>query len=141
MHVAPALPSGDPEAPRVVGRSGRDVPTRRDVEACRAFSDLDLDLDAALLVWEEAMTLPDADQASTPRWYHGDLLAENLLVCDGRLTAVLDFGGLAVGDPTVDLVVAWEVLEASSREVFRRAVEADEESWLRDGHRRSCWPS
>jgi aminoglycoside phosphotransferase (APT) family kinase protein len=47
------------------------------------------------------------------------------------LAAVLDFGGLAVGDPTVDLVVAWEVLEASSREVFRRAVEVDAESWLR----------
>ena len=46
------------------------------------------------------------------------------------LAAVLDFGGLAVGDPTVDLVVAWEVLEASSREVIRRAVE-DSESWLR----------
>ena len=58
-------------------------------------------------------------------------MAENRLVCDGRLTAVLDFGGLAVGDPTVDLVVAWEVLEASSREVFRRAVEVDAESWLR----------
>ena len=52
-------------------------------------------------------------------------------VCDGRLAAVLDFGGLAVGDPTVGLVVACEVLEASSREVFRRAVEVDEESWLR----------
>jgi len=89
---------------------------------------LRLDLDAALQVRDEAMSLPEWSQAATPRWYHGDLLAENLLVCDGRLTAVLDFGGLAVGDPTVDLVVAWEVLEASSREVFRRAVEVDEES-------------
>jgi aminoglycoside phosphotransferase (APT) family kinase protein len=109
----------------------RDISTRRGVEACRAISDLDLNLDAALLVWEEAMALPDIGQASTPRWYHGDLLAENLLVRDGRLTAVLDFGGLAVGDPTVDLVVAWEVLDAASREVFRGVVGADEASWLR----------
>jgi aminoglycoside phosphotransferase (APT) family kinase protein len=58
-------------------------------------------------------------------------LAENLLVRDGRLAAVLDFGALAVGDPTVDLIVAWEVLDPASREVFRRAVGVDETSWLR----------
>lgn len=110
----------------------RDVSTRRVVEVCRAISDLDLDLDAALRVWEEAMALPDiGQQASNPRWYHGDLLAENLLVRDGRLAAVLDFGGLAVGDATVDLIVAWEVLDTASREIFRRVVGADEESWLR----------
>jgi aminoglycoside phosphotransferase (APT) family kinase protein len=64
------------------------------------------------------------------RWYHGDLLAENLLVADGRLAAVLDFGGLSVGDPTVDLVAAWEVLDADSRAVFRRAVDVDDATWL-----------
>lgn len=109
----------------------RDIPTRRTVEACRAISELDLDLDAVLHVWEEAMARLGTEQASIPRWYHGDLLAEYLLVRDGRLTAILDFGGLAVGDPTVDLVVASEVLDAASREVFRRVVGADEESWLR----------
>jgi aminoglycoside phosphotransferase (APT) family kinase protein len=46
------------------------------------------------------------------------------------LAAVLDFGGLGVGDPTVDLIVAWEVLDAASRDVFRQAVGADEQSWL-----------
>ena len=66
------------------------------------------------------MTLPGIAQTSIPRWFHGDLLAENLLVSEGRLAAVLDFGGLAVGDPTVDLIVAWEVLDDASREVFRR---------------------
>lgn len=109
----------------------QDVHTRRSLGACRDISELDLDLDAALDVWEQAMALPGIDQAATPRWYHGDLLAENLLVSDGRLTAVLDFGGLAVGDPTVDLMVAWEVLDAASRDVFRRAVGADDESWIR----------
>jgi aminoglycoside phosphotransferase (APT) family kinase protein len=108
-----------------------DDTTRRSVAACRDIAGLDLDLDAALRIWEAAMALPESDQGSTPRWYHGDLMAENLLVRDGRLAAVLDFGGLAVGNPTVDLVVAWEVLDASSREVFRRALEVDETSWLR----------
>ena len=43
------------------------------------LSGVDLDLDAALRVWEEAMALPETDPRLTPRWYHGDLLAENLL--------------------------------------------------------------
>lgn len=108
----------------------QDERTRQAIEACRTINDLDLDLDAASRVWESAMALPSIAHASTPRWYHGDLLAENLLVCDGRLTAVLDFGGLAVGDPTVDLIVAWEVLDDASREVFCQAIGAAEQSWL-----------
>ena len=108
-----------------------DDTTRHNVAACRAISNLGLDLDAALRVWEEAMALPETDPRPTARWYHGDLLAENLLMRDGHLTAVLDFGGLGVGDPTVDLVVAWEVLDPASREVFRRAIGVDEPTWLR----------
>ncbi len=109
----------------------RDAQTRGDIEECRAIPDLGLDLDAALEVWAEAMALPGVDPETTPRWYHGDLAAENLLVRDGRLTAVLDFGGLAVGDPTIDLVVAWELLAAPDRDVFRTATGVDDETWLR----------
>jgi aminoglycoside phosphotransferase (APT) family kinase protein len=109
--------------------SALDDTTRENLEACRAIPDLGLDLDAALRVWDQAMALPE--QSASPRWYHGDLLAENLLVREGRLVAVLDFGGLAVGDPTVDLVVAWEVLDPPAREMFRREVGVDEETWLR----------
>ena len=50
---------------------------------------------------------------------------------DGRLAAVLDFGALSVGDPTVDLIVAWDVLDPASREAFRGAVGVDDETWLR----------
>jgi aminoglycoside phosphotransferase (APT) family kinase protein len=108
-----------------------DDTTRRYVAACWDISGLDVDLDAALRVWEEAMALPETGPGSEPRWYHGDLMAENLLVRGGRLAAVLDFGGLAVGDPTVDLIVASEVLDPAARDVFRSAVVVDETSWLR----------
>jgi len=111
--------------------TARNVDTRRAIEACRAIPDLDLDLETALEVWEESMALPEPEQASSPQWYHGDLFAENLLVQGGRLTAVLDFGGLGVGDPTVDLLPAWQVLDPGSREDFRQAVGADQDSWLR----------
>lgn len=108
-----------------------DQSTRRAVKDCRANPDLDLDLDAVLRVWATSMRLPGVGEVVEPRWYHGDLCAENLLVRDGRLVGVLDFGGLAVGDPTIDLVPAWEVLDAPSRAVFRDATGVDEATWLR----------
>lgn len=98
---------------------------------CRTLPDLDLDLDRCRDVWRAALALPGAADPGRPRWLHGDLLAENLLVRDGRLAAVLDFGGLAVGDPTVDLAGAWELFDPSARQVFRAAVDVDEATWLR----------
>lgn len=109
----------------------RDAQTRRGIAACRTIPGLDLDLDAALGVWEGAMTLSEVNQAVSPRWYHGDLLAENLLVRDGHVAAVLDFGGLGIGDPTIDLIAAWEVLDPAAREVLRTALDLDDVSWLR----------
>jgi aminoglycoside phosphotransferase (APT) family kinase protein len=109
----------------------RDAPTLDAIDACRAIDELTLDLDEASRVWRDAMRLPDVGVCVEPRWYHGDLFAENLLVRDGRLTAILDFGGLGIGDPTIDLIVAWEVLDDAARDVFREAVGVDESSWLR----------
>jgi aminoglycoside phosphotransferase (APT) family kinase protein len=108
-----------------------DQATRENIERCRSLEDFAFDRDAAEQIWAEAMKLPGTADHTTPRWYHGDLAAENLLVRDGTLTAVLDFGGLSVGDPTVDLVVAWEVLDPPAREVFRRQVGVDDATWLR----------
>jgi aminoglycoside phosphotransferase (APT) family kinase protein len=62
---------------------------------------------------------------------HGDLLPGNLLVIDGRLSAVIDFGGLNVGDPACDLQPAWNVFAGDSRMRFRAQLEADDASWLR----------
>src|SRR5262249_17387429 len=95
-----------------------DSVTRENLARCRALGDFEFDLDAAERVWDDAMRLPGNSDRAAPRWYHGDLAAENLLVRDGRLVAVLDFGGLSVGDPAIDLVVAWEILDPPAREVF-----------------------
>jgi len=129
----PASALGDPDLHwyRGLPITSRDIDTRCAIEACRAIPGLGLDLDTALEVWEESMALPEPEQRSAPRWYHGDLFAENLLVQGGRLTAVLDFGGLGVGDPTVDLLPAWQVLDPDSRAEFRQAVGVDQDSWLR----------
>ena len=108
-----------------------DAMTRRNIGHCRALGDFELDLDAVERLWAEAMQLPGAADRVAPRWYHGDLAAENLLVRDGRLAAVLDFGGLAIGDPAVDLSVAWEVLDPPAREIFRSKLGVDDATWLR----------
>ena len=108
-----------------------DQATRENIERCRSLEDFEFDLDAAQQVWADAMKLPGAAAPTKPRWYHGDLAAENLLVRDGALAAVLDFGGLSVGDPTVDLAVAWEVLDPPARDLFRRRVGVDDATWLR----------
>ena len=62
---------------------------------------------------------------------HGDLLPGNLLVVDGRLSGVIDFGGLNVGDPACDLMPAWNLFAGSSRDRFRSELDVDDASWLR----------
>ena len=130
------VPAGAVDNPHLQSYRGEplatmDTATRENIERCRALQDFDLDLDAAEQMWAEAMRLPGAADRVTPRWYHGDVAAENLLVRDGALAAVLDFGSLSVGDPTVDLVVAWEVLDPPARELFRTQLGVDDATWLR----------
>lgn len=129
----PAAARADPSLRWYRGEplTARDADTRGYLEACRAIPDLGLDLDTAVRVWDEAMRLTGVDEVVPPRWYHGDLLAENLLVRDGRLAAVLDLGGLGVGDPTIDLIAAWELLDAPAREVLRRSLDLEDAAWLR----------
>lgn len=129
------VPSSANEDPTLSSyRGGRladlDQQFRNSVDECRLIAGLGLDLARALSVWEEALA---AELASPPvrTWCHGDLLAENLLIRDGELAAVLDFGALAVGDPAVDLIVAWEVLDAEGRQAFRGSVGIDDARWAK----------
>lgn len=101
------------------------------IDDCRALEDLDLDLDASLAIWNDSLELPGASTTADDRWYHSDLVAENLLMNNGRLTGVLDFGGLCVGDPTIDLHGAWELFDSSARDVFRDKLGVDDAEWLR----------
>jgi len=87
-----------------------------------------IDAPRAKEVWETAL---DSGWTGSPVWYHGDMSAANVLVRDGKLTAVIDFGGCGVGDPACDLVVAWTFLHGDSRETFRRGLQLDEATWAR----------
>lgn len=79
--------------------------------------------------WEAALEAPAWYRE--PVWVHGDLDARNLLVRDGRLSGVVDFGCLGVGDPACDVAAAWKVLPRETRESFRAALSVDEATWTR----------
>jgi aminoglycoside phosphotransferase (APT) family kinase protein len=87
-----------------------------------------IDADAVLTVWEEALASRCAD---SPVWVHGDVAPSNLLVRGGRLSAVLDFGCAAVGDPACDLAIAWTFFDAESRAAFRERRAPDDGAWAR----------
>lgn len=68
-------------------------------------------------------------------WVHGDPHPANLVVDDGRLRAVIDFGDLTSGDPACDLATAWLTFDAPTRARFRARVDAgsgwDDATWRR----------
>lgn len=82
----------------------------------------------ALALWNEAL---DATWTGEPVWFHGDVSSGNLLVRDGRLSAVIDFGTSGVGDPACDLYIAWTFLDAPARRAFRTTWGIDDGMWAR----------
>lgn len=95
---------------------------------CRRLG-VELDLDRAARLWTNAVAASRGRRVGST-WLHGDLAAENLVVDQaGRLAGVLDFGGLAIGDPTVDLVIGWELLDGRGRQILGDALGADDATW------------
>ena len=101
-----------------------DDETRRAI----AFLQPTVDPGAAIDAWETALA---ARWTGPPVWFHGDVAPANLLLNDGRLGAVIDFGQCGVGDPACDLTIAWTLLRGPARDAFRAAVAADDATWLR----------
>ncbi len=88
----------------------------------------DIDRRRTERVWDAALeTRWDAPAV----WVHGDVAPSNLLVGNGRISAVIDFGGCAVGDPACDLTMAWTTFAGKSRDVFRARIGLDDGTWAR----------
>ncbi|GLY04471.1 MULTISPECIES: aminoglycoside phosphotransferase family protein [Actinoplanes] len=87
-----------------------------------------IDTDLAARVWADCLAAPWDGRVT---WFHGDLAPGNLLLRDGELGAVIDFGTCGVGDPSCDLAVAWTLLTADGREVFRKRLGVDDAEWTR----------
>ena len=64
-------------------------------------------------------------------WLHGDLVPDNILLSEGQLSAVIDWGGLGVGDPAIELLPAWNLFRGASREAYREALGLDDATWAR----------
>ncbi len=81
---------------------------------------------------------------TTPVWVHGDLAVGNILIHKGQLTAVIDFGQLAIGDPACDLAIAWNLFSGKSRDKFRETLPLDRNTWVRalgwTFWKTLCWP-
>lgn len=105
-----------------------DDDVRRSVAELAALTDR-FDPGEVLRAWDESVAAPGWHGPEV--WVHGDLLPGNLLVRASRLTGVIDFGGLNVGDPACDLQPAWNSFTGAGRDRFRAELEADEASWLR----------
>ena len=114
-------------APRAGRRPLRelDAVTREAIEASRDV----IDSAAADAAWTRALAAPA--WSGTPVWIHTDLLRPNVLVRDGRLCAVIDFGGVGVGDPAADVIAAWSVFGATGRATFRAALDVEDGMWER----------
>jgi aminoglycoside phosphotransferase (APT) family kinase protein len=87
-----------------------------------------LDVNAITKIWEDALS---TTWERPPVWVHGDVALGNLLVNNGRLCAVIDFGQLVIGDPACDLAIAWTLFKGQSREFFKQVLSLDEGTWAR----------
>ncbi|MCZ7423407.1 aminoglycoside phosphotransferase family protein [Verrucosispora sp. WMMA2121] len=96
----------------------------------QALVELDDRVDAELVreIWATAL---DARWDGVDRWFHGDVAQGNLLLADGQLAAVIDFGTCGVGDPACDLAIAWTLLTADGRQAFRTRLSVDDATWAR----------
>ncbi len=95
----------------------------------------------AASLWQEALS---SEWRLNPVWVHGDIAVGNILVCNGRLHGIIDFGQLAIGDPACDLVIAWNFFSSEERGIFKNAVQLDNETWIRAlgwaFWKTLCWP-
>lgn len=99
-----------------------------DVDRALTTLDDEVPVGSARQVWDDATASKwDAD----PVWFHGDIAFGNLLVRDGALAAVIDFGTSGVGDPACDLVLSWTMLSGPSRDAYRAALGLDADTWAR----------
>jgi aminoglycoside phosphotransferase (APT) family kinase protein len=108
--------------PSSVHRAGRE--TRAAIERAPDV----IDVAVAGEAWEAALA---SAWEGPPVWVHGDVAPSNLLVGEGVLRAVIDFGCSAVGDPACDLVMAWTFFDGESRAMFRDSLAFDEATWSR----------
>jgi aminoglycoside phosphotransferase (APT) family kinase protein len=122
----PAPPDAPVHRFRGVPLADRDEIMRRDIGRLPS----DVDADQVRAEWDAVLEVEP--YAGPALWLHGDLHPANLVVRDGRLAGVVDFGDLTSGDPATDLMAAWSLLPLDAHDTFRAAAGgADDDTWRR----------
>ncbi|MGC9669676.1 aminoglycoside phosphotransferase family protein [Planosporangium sp. 12N6] len=111
------------------GRGGPLAGMADAVDAALAQSAGLVDVARVARAWQRCLM---ADRHTGPEvWIHADLMPGNLLLRDGRLVAVIDLGSAGIGDPAVDLMPAWNLLDDAGRRTYRAALDVDDATWER----------
>lgn len=113
------FPSPTDPGARGLPLAGRDSAFRAALAECEGL----LDIRRVAAVWEDAMAAPVWSGPAV--WLHADLIPPNLLIRDGRLAGVLDFGMLTVGDPAYDVTAAWHLFDGRARAHYLDLLEAE----------------
>jgi aminoglycoside phosphotransferase (APT) family kinase protein len=113
--------------------SRRGVPLKElDEETTKAIGELkeDIDVPSVSTLWHQLSQI--SSWTHEPVWIHGDFLPGNILVQNNRLSAVIDFSDLGIGDPACDMIIAWALFNSHSRNVFRNHLKnIDNNTWER----------
>ena len=107
-------PAGDPSPAAFLAARDNDVTRPKVVE---------LGSPAALAAWDAAVSL-GPEPATASAWVHGDLMPGNVLLRDGSVSAIIDWGASGVGDPALDLLAAWTCFGPTGRAAYLGALEA-----------------
>ncbi len=124
-----SLQALDPSGARRGYRGGRLAAIDEIVRGAIAGSSELVPADAVTRAWEVSLAVPE--RSGPPVWFHGDLLPTNLVVADGRLRGVIDFGCCGIGNPAVEYSTAWSLFPAEVRLIYRQALAVDEDTWIR----------
>ena len=101
-----------------------DLETRSAIQSLKGF----IDSDKATAIWERAL---ESKWSKAPVWVHGDIASGNILIKEQKITAIIDFGSMGLGDPACDLVMAWTFFHNASKSTFIKHVKADNDTWSR----------
>jgi aminoglycoside phosphotransferase (APT) family kinase protein len=118
-------PTDAPPAAKNGNLLSKDEEVRSNIQALSS----EFDPVALSAVWQATLNTPK--WAGKAVWVHSDMAPGNLLVVEGRLTAVIDFSGIGISDPACDLTIAWNLLSKDTRKLFRQKLGVDAASWAR----------